>query len=296
MGRINWIDGAKGIAMLMVISVHLAQHVSFLPMKVFSFGAMGVQLFFLLSGYCLCMKLAKMTGGGKICLIIGRYRRLAPWYVVGIFVYAAWYWMLEDSTSLASFTIGNVAANILMVNAVVPSAQNTIVPGGWSISCIALFSFLFPFFLSASGQVQFKVLFVTSSIGLAISAIGYWFLEWSRQYSYCSFFNQFIVFVTGAMYFVARPRKLLKMNAWSAFCVFAGLLAMAVFCVMIDRSNSILYRHVLVALAFCFMLLLLERWQRLIPRWLEWIGRHSYEIFILHFIAIWAMARIIIPV
>ena len=47
--RCFWIDGAKGIAMLMVIAVHLAQSVSFLPMKVFSFGAMGVQLFFLLS-------------------------------------------------------------------------------------------------------------------------------------------------------------------------------------------------------------------------------------------------------
>ena len=29
--RTNWIDGAKGIAMLMVIAVHFAQSFSFLP-------------------------------------------------------------------------------------------------------------------------------------------------------------------------------------------------------------------------------------------------------------------------
>lgn len=289
MGRLNWIDGAKGIAMLMVIAVHLAQNVSFLPMKVFSFGAMGVQLFFILSGYCLCMKVAKTTGG-RIHTIIMRYRRLAPWYVVGIFVYATWYWVVDDSVSLANYTIGNVATNILMVNAFVPSAQNTIVPGGWSISCIALFSFLFPFFLSASGQVRFKALFAISAIGLVTASVGYLLLGWSRQYSYCSLFNQFIVFVIGVAYFAARP-WLRGLKRWFLVLASVMLFFLAVACVALDRENSILYRHLLISGSFCFMLPFLEHGEKFIPPWLLWIGCHSYEIFILHFIVIWGVLK-----
>lgn len=291
--RSNWIDGAKGIAMLMVIAVHLAQNISFLPMKVFSFGAMGVQLFFIVSGYCLCMKLAKMAGAGKVRTIMGRYRRLAPWYAVGIAVYFIWHWMVGDAQALGNYTLCNVAVNILMVNTFVPSAQNSIVPGGWSISCIALFSFLFPFFLSASGRVRFKVLFAISAVGLATTTAGYLFFGWARQYAYCSLFNQFVVFVIGVAYFVARPRMALNVKTWLAFALCAGLLISAALCVLLDGENSILYRHILVSGSFCFMLLLLERFRESIPHWLSWVGRHSYEIFILHLVAIWATVRII---
>jgi peptidoglycan/LPS O-acetylase OafA/YrhL len=285
--RTNWIDGAKGIAMLMVIAVHFAQSFSFLPMKVFSFGAMGVQLFFIVSGYCLCMKINKEGGGS----IIGRYRRLIPWYVAGMLTYATWYWAVGDSVALANYTIVNVVANALMVNTFLPSAQNTIVPGGWSISCIALFSFLFPFSLSATRQVRFKMLFSVACLGLFITTIGYLLLGWSRQYSYCSLFNQFIVFSIGVAYFEIRPRLLKEFK--NCFLAFVSIIMflLAVLCVAIDKGNSILYRHILISGCFCCILLLLERGEKFIPFWLLWIGRHSYEIFILHFAVIWSVER-----
>lgn len=52
--RQKWIDAAKGIAILMVIAVHLSQCLPNLwrPVKLAaSFGAMGVQLFLFL-GHC----------------------------------------------------------------------------------------------------------------------------------------------------------------------------------------------------------------------------------------------------
>ena len=236
-----------------------------------------------------------MTGrGGNICLLIGRYRRLAPWYVAGIFIYAAWYWAVGDSVSLANYTVGNIAANVLMVNAFVPSAQNTIVPGGWSISCIALFSFLFPLFTSASGQIRFKALFAISSIGLAIAAIGYLLLGWPRQFSYCSLFNQFFVFTIGVAYFMVRPCLLCRSKSWLLVLVSAILFLFAVVCVALDKENSILYRHLLISGSFCFMLPLLERREKFVPSWLLWIGRHSYEIFIFHFAAIWSVRRMFV--
>ena len=289
--REHWIDGAKGIAMLMVIAVHLAQNVSFLPMKVFSFGAMGVQLFFIVSGYCLCMKLSQMMRTSKMRSIIGRYRRLAPWYVVGIAVYFLWYLIVGDAQALGSYTFNNVAANILMVNTFVPSAQNTIVPGGWSISCIAIFSFLFPFFISASGQVRFKMLFAISAAGLVVTMVGYLLLGWSRQYSYCSLFNQFIVFAIGVAYFVLRPSLLHGSKSRFLVLISMILFLLAVVSVLLDKENSILYRHLLISGSFCFMLPFLERGEKFIPLWLLWVGRHSYEIFILHFAVIWGALK-----
>lgn len=49
MMRVKWIDGAKGIAILMVIAIHLSQCLPNLwrpVMVAASFGAMCVQLFF----------------------------------------------------------------------------------------------------------------------------------------------------------------------------------------------------------------------------------------------------------
>lgn len=53
--RVDWIDALKGVAILMVVTVHVSQAI---PMPewaklVGSFGAMGVQFFFLLSAYLL---------------------------------------------------------------------------------------------------------------------------------------------------------------------------------------------------------------------------------------------------
>lgn len=289
MARLRWIDGVKGIAMLMVISVHLSQKYSCLPGNVFSFGAMGVQLFFLLSGYCLCMKLGKSDGGERKSQVVKRYCRLAPWYLAGIAIYAAYYWLSGNQMALANYTLWNVAANIMMINSLFPSAQNTIVPGGWSISCIALYSFAFPFFTTVDGRLRLWLLSAVSVVGLVVASVGFLALGWPRQYSYCSMMNQFAVLALGSAYFIARPRLAKCVRVSVAAVAAVVFCAVAVGAVLFDREHAILYRHILVSLSFISALPLLERVDVYIPSWLVWIGRHSYEIFILHFLAIWLL-------
>lgn len=288
MKRIRWIDGAKGVAMLMVIAVHLSQKYFWLPGNIFSFGAMGVQLFFLMSGYCLCMKHSKNDGAEK-WKVMKRYRRLAPWYLAGIAIYAAYYWLSGNYTALANYTPWNIASNVLMVNSLFPSAQNTIVPGGWSISCIALFSFAFPLFTTNDGRLSLWWLLAVSLIGIVLSMVGYMVLGWPRQYVYCSIMNQFAVFALGTVYFAAKPHFAERIGLIFAAGSAIGLFIMTVCAVLFDREHAILYRHVLVAMAFVFVLPLLERVDSHMPAWLVWIGRHSYEIFILHFLVIWLL-------
>lgn len=138
--RIKWIDQAKRVAILMVVAVHVSQVLSLPPMvkTIASFGAMGVQLFFVLSAYCLCMTNSDVVW--SLDYLARKYRRLLPWYLFGIVLYFCYWWARGD---VSSYTIQDVLLNVGLVNGFVPSAQNAIVPGGWSISCIALFVFFF---------------------------------------------------------------------------------------------------------------------------------------------------------
>ena len=289
MKRIRWIDGAKGVAMLMVIAVHLSQKYSWLPGNIFSFGAMGVQLFFLLSGYCLCMKPRQIGGMSGPGILMKRYCRLAPWYVAGVSIYAVYYWLSGNYTALANYTPWNIASNILMVNSLFPSAQNTIVPGGWSISCIALFSFSFPLFTTNDGRLRLWWLLAVSLTGIALSVVGYVVLDWPRQYTYCSIMNQFIVFALGAAYYATRQLWVQQVGLVSAAGAAISLFVITVCAVLLDREHAILYRHILISLSFILSLPLLEHVDVHMPSWLVWIGRHSYEIFIFHFLAIWLL-------
>ena len=289
--RESWIDAARGIAMLMVISVHLSQCVSWLHQSVFSFGAMGVQLFFLLSGYCLCMKTTAVSGWRNFCeLLARRYRRLAPWYLIGIVVYAIYWWIVGNSSSLENYTLGNVLANIMLINALFPSAQNTIVPGGWSISCIALFSFVYPLFVDANRGVRIRSLAIVSIVGLMLACLGYVVFGLERQFIYCSLLNQFAVFTIGVAFYMLQD-KLRRMKVWHEFVLAFVCFALAAVAVLFDREYAILYRHLLMALSFAFGLMLWMRADKWTPRWLVWTGRHSYEIFIMHFAVLWALLR-----
>lgn len=283
MKRVYWIDFAKALAIIGVVVVHVSQ-VLRLPSWAHlaaSFGAMGVQLFFLLSAYCLCMTWNERPLTWRWWW--RKYCRLAPWYLVGILLYWLYHELVCDNL-VVNYTAVNIVANVLLINGFVPSAQNSIVPGGWSISCIALFVFIWPLLCN----LRTMTLIVIGITGLVVNSIGYLFLEWSRFYAYCSPFSQFIVFVLGVTLFRWKDR-IRPLNAVSIMVVFFLASVVAVF---LGKEYNILYRHVLMAISFCGFSIILMR-HKIYGGGLLWIGRHSYEIFILHFLVIWCIKRLV---
>lgn len=121
--RIAWIDQAKGIAILMVILVHLSQILPLLGFmrEVDSFGALGVQLFFILSAYSLF--LADKGAGWSFVYLIRKYKRFCPWYWARIVLYFCYGWI---KGGVSAHTAGNIVANMLLINGFIPSAQNAI--------------------------------------------------------------------------------------------------------------------------------------------------------------------------
>lgn len=242
--RVEWIDALKGVAILMVAGVHVAQAVP-LPAWVrdaSTVGAMGVQLFFLMSAYCLCI-----TWHGEQFSwrwVYRKYKRLAIWYLLGI----ALYWMLAhlhvSPTREESYSPLNIMANLLFVNGFLPTAQNTVVPGGWSISCIALFAFAYPLLY----RLESIWLILVGIAGCVASFLCSRYLGWPRFFSYCSPMNQFVVFVIG----VCLYRYKEKINTASAVAItFAFFVLSFASVVLLHRWQcTIFFRHILVSVCF----------------------------------------------
>lgn len=144
--KLIYVDTLRGIAVLLVILVHTSQRI-YLPLNTYlasSYGQMGVQLFFVLSAYTLCLSMDR--GGSRSSLsfyYLRRYFRIAPLYYFGIMFYVLS--KVASGYNDTDLTFENVLSNVLFLHGFHPAANNTIVPGGWSIGLEMAFYLIFPF-------------------------------------------------------------------------------------------------------------------------------------------------------
>lgn len=149
--RIGWLDGLRAYAVAGVVLVHSAQVAGAggTAGKLAGLGEYGVQLFFVISGITIFSTLSRHLAEGMPvrAWYVKRVMRIAPLYYTAIAVY------LLDSLAKAHFgghppAVAldplNVAANLLFVHAIIPSAANSIVPGGWSIGVEMAFYLIAP--------------------------------------------------------------------------------------------------------------------------------------------------------
>ncbi len=161
------IDVARGLAILLVLLVHLEQDFSyyvFAPVShrivallgMFEFGAAGVGLFFVISGYLLNLLYADDFNVRKYW--VRRFARIYPawlfWSLVAIVaavVHAGPAYMGEpfygQAVRLDSWPhIGIVVLQLLFLGFLVPATWNVFIPGGWSIQAemfnYALYTFI----------------------------------------------------------------------------------------------------------------------------------------------------------
>ena len=144
--HLTYLDGLRGVAILMVLMVHSGQLVGGLPERVRDlafYGVRGVQLFFIVSGLTLMLNYADRT-----FLILNfaarRFFRIAPMFYGGAILYL----MLTATSNIPlptrDATMGDIVATVLFVHGWLPHAINTVVPGGWSIGAEAMFYVAFP--------------------------------------------------------------------------------------------------------------------------------------------------------
>lgn len=156
--RLPFIDGLRGLAMLMVLACHCWIHTGGIQVLVpigrgridlaapFHYGYLGVHLFLLLSGFCLTYPLVR-HGMPGMRLELGRFARrracrILPPYYVALAGFLALR-VLDSRVHAAQagvgalherLTAGNFIAHVLMFHNLVPAWKFSIDPAFWSLA------------------------------------------------------------------------------------------------------------------------------------------------------------------
>ncbi len=215
--KLDYVDALRGMAILAVVLVHCDQYGTndhpTVFHSIFGSGAMGVQLFYVMSAFTLFLSCDR-RGDRELYpnrnFFIRRVFRIAPMYWLGI-VYYLWqngrgpnYW-LGDAPGISD---GNIIANVLFIHGVNPYWTNSLVPGGWSITVEMCFYLMIPLLFTwiKSLNGAFKAFLIFLAIRLVLHAylvthpmIGD--IQLWRQYLFFYLPNQLPVFMIGFMLF-----------------------------------------------------------------------------------------------
>ncbi len=303
------IDSLRGVAILMVVLVNAAQTYGLVGSAfdaLARYGQMGVQLFFVLSAYTLCLSADQRHGESRPLLKYGlrRFFRIAPMYYLGVGLYAAvavgaWSTAIPHAPSAEGYTPVNVVANVLFVHGFYAPANQAIVPGGWSIGTEVAFYLAFPYLFafaktcfaeSGAGRVVWVMLAVCFSqiVLLCLYPLG---LEvHNGGFVYFNLVTQAPVFFVGMAYYFHEAARERAYAVGYDVLAFAGLTAVALGLWSLYIGH--LYSVIALVSAVSFVHLIQVFWKVawLNAAWLQRLGRVSYSVYLLHFVVVWRLA------
>jgi peptidoglycan/LPS O-acetylase OafA/YrhL len=305
--KLAYVDVLRGIAILMVIIIHTSLPVNGLSTFVGyidRYGQMGVQLFFVASAYTLCHSFVSRSEEQQplISFFIRRFFRIAPLYYFAIIAY----YLLEPVIHILSiiklptseYNLASIEANILFIHGFVISANNNIVPGGWSIGTEMAFYTLFPilFGLFTWAYKQWGILSLYGLVGFStclnilvqLTIEHFFSIEIvNNGFIYFNLINQLPVFLLGMTVFFHHQYQI---PFSCSIPVQMGLFTMMTIMVAIaiQRPQNWLLMIIPVGSGISFMLLLnILKELKYSNSFLEKIGRLSYSMYIFHFMFAW---------
>jgi len=299
--RDAFIDVCRGIAILMVITIHVGLSLGGLPplmAALTQLGQLGVQLFFVASAYTLCESASRRTfhRGWVFGFFVRRWFRIAPLYYLAIPLYFAVSAAMArlGTPAIEAYTLPAVAANIAFVHGFVPSANNNIVPGGWSIGTEMAFYVTFPLLFwslsrlesdRARGALALFAAVVGSAVSLSVASLllGAAPVQNNSFYFY-NLLNQMPVFLTGIAAYWWRDEPAAS-NAALTSVISMGSLGCGLALFYSDFLLAFEMLPIVVGVAFASMVLALRSIGAgsLI---LEYIGVRSFSIYIFHFLLV----------
>lgn len=305
------LDGVRAIAFLVVMLFHFTA--GFVPQfqpygigwrvfgEVAKLGWVGVDIFFVLSGYLIAKVLeARPVGSlvGYAGFIARRFRRLAPPYIFCLVVFAivAWTFVPDSKVFKNQYLLWTLTANV-------ESSFGERNPLGdahfglfhfWSLAVEWHFYLLFPLIIWAMGSVKRAALFLVAiALGCRLAFVQYGLSD-NALYSFtlCRVdslaigtmlacvnvrllgASRKLVWLIGAAAFVAlmtciafdpAPFKTLIWLQTVGYTAVALAIAMMIFAVVTSSPGS-------------WLIAALEQ------RWMVWIGRASYSLYIWHMV------------
>jgi peptidoglycan/LPS O-acetylase OafA/YrhL len=315
--RFAVLDAGRALAIAGVIAIHLALFLPNLPLALqhaAEYGQYGVQLFFVISAITICKTLEdaeRQTASTREAVrmfYIKRFFRIAPLYYIGVAVYGILDLLgtrFAHAQVLAPHHVTDVVANLLFIHAWVPSAVNSVVPGGWSIGIEMFFYAIAPLLFFAA-KSRYGLWAITA--GTALLCTLFLYAGACQGHAGCAVPNntflyywpptQLPCFIVGFwLWHLYKPLLSGARHASRATTVVAALAA-AGFGVLLAAAigmETFAAVPVIAALASAALLIALGGVPArllLAPVVLR-IGQNSYGIYIWHFLAIFAVRMVL---
>lgn len=169
----GYINALRGWAVVGVILSHLRGAVPDLGPLVgnaLTHGALGVQLFFVVSAYTLFLSLDQRMARDRRpfrAFYLRRVFRIVPLYWCAAAFYLWWYGVQGNHVSPAPYTAGGVARAMVFLTAWDPLLMHGVVPGGWTINVEMNFYVLVPLLWLLTRSPGRAVGFLASAVVLA---------------------------------------------------------------------------------------------------------------------------------
>lgn len=294
--RLKIIDYFKGISIIMIFVCHIVQVFDVYPLigAISSFGRMGCQIFFVLSGYTTAMsyekKHIKTFYTKRLLSLIPGY-----WLSILLTVIISFVTIIVSGTNQlgTSLKVGDIIINLLLLNGIVPTeANNMVFRGGWFIGTLFVLYSLFP--LLHKGYKKYDSIFLYGCIIGSIIISALLFLYQGNVYSGCSgflyfsFINQLPPFVLGIlMYHNMMNKKKLALKSLLLFVISIVLFYFSV-------PFRAVFIPFIFSLSFIYFLRLLWLKKLLCCKFITKVGKLSYPMFLLHIFVIWDIPRLIL--
>lgn len=309
------IDLYKGIAIIMVILVHSTQRFANLSnvFQIFNVGQFGCQIFFVLSGY-LSMKSCEQDKNRfyrkKFCAIAPGYYLLI---LITVILDALVRLVTNGEHDLGKNTSGiAILCNVLFLNGILPFCNNNVVGGGWYIGTISIMYFFTPYiynFLQIINKKHFVPVlwFVFSGILAGILSVClHKHVFHNNGFYYFSFIEQMPCFLLGCVLYSERDHIKQKNILGGGY--FDGAIGFmfvvgSILCFLFAHISFLEFLYLLVPVTFAYGFYFFIRRAILKPEEfpknniltiIEYFGKNSFFIFLVHTFFVWHMPELVL--
>lgn len=321
--RLASIDALRGLAIFGVIVVHASEYVSGLPTIIAALalqGARGVQLFFIISAFTLCLSFSARKDAEVMPLkayLIRRFFRIAPLFYLAVVVYLYHREFINTSwrDNVSYITAGNIISTITFSNSWNPFWINNIVPGGWSIAVEMPFYLLFPYLYKKIKSLDTAIFYTFSLLVASILFIIFlnkYYLEKSPFLSEIKLWNNYLyfflpsqlpVFLLGFVLYYLAPvvseayssneAKIQAKRGKAAFLLLC--MAFFLYIALAFGYYNFIPGHFLYGITFILLALslLLKPFTLIVNLFWCFLGRVSYSIYLSHFAILYLVNKFI---
>lgn len=255
------------------------------------FGDQGVQLFIIISGFGLTWGLLNRQADKPIKLLpfyMSRAERIYPlWWGIHILFIATWFvtgWglsLFEPATVLSFLGIR-----------LTPELIYYFSPAWWYFWLLVQLYLVFPFLWNGLRKWgPFRLLLWSSIFAFAIRGIGLFVFDayldaWARGAIFITRLPEFVFGISLASWMFTHPEATQKrLRSWQVGLVSIFVYALGIY-LALSLPGMIFAPFLLGIAAFVLVYQLLNKLLPVFPRWLqnatEWIGKHSYSLYLIH--------------